>query len=39
MIDNGVGLPLNKILTEPYISRSKNGSGIVSSSKKNNARP
>ena len=29
MIDNGVGLPLNKeFLTEPYISRSKNGSGI-----------
>ena len=29
MIDNGMGLPKNKeFLTEPYISRSKNGSGI-----------
>ena len=29
MIDNGIGLPINKeFLTEPYISRSKNGSGI-----------
>ena len=29
MIDNGIGLPVNKeFLTEPYISRSKNGSGI-----------
>ena len=27
--DNGIGLPKNKeFLTEPYISRSKNGSGI-----------
>ena len=27
--DNGIGLPMNKeFLTEPYISRSKNGSGI-----------
>ncbi len=29
MIDNGIGLPMNKeFLIEPYISRSKNGSGI-----------
>lgn len=29
MNDNGIGLPKNKeFLTEPYISRSKNGSGI-----------
>ena len=29
MKDNGIGLPVNKeFLTEPYISRSKNGSGI-----------
>ena len=29
MVDNGMGLPINKeFLTEPYISRSKNGSGI-----------
>ena len=29
MVDNGIGLPVNKeFLTEPYISRSKNGSGI-----------
>ena len=29
MSDNGLGLPQNKeFLTEPYISRSKNGSGI-----------
>ena len=29
MLDNGIGLPVNKeFLTEPYISRSKNGSGI-----------
>ncbi len=29
MTDNGLGLPQNKeFLTEPYISRSKNGSGI-----------
>ena len=29
MVDNGIGLPINKeFLTEPYISRSKNGSGI-----------
>ena len=29
MKDNGIGLPINKeFLTEPYISRSKNGSGI-----------
>ena len=29
MTDNGIGLPVNKeFLTEPYISRSKNGSGI-----------
>ena len=29
IIDNGIGLPINKeFLTEPYISRSKNGSGI-----------
>ena len=29
MLDNGTGLPVNKeFLTEPYISRSKNGSGI-----------
>ena len=29
MIDNGVGLPFNKdFLTEPYISRSRSGSGI-----------
>ena len=29
MVDNGIGLPMNKeFLTEPYISRSKNGSGI-----------
>ena len=29
MVDNGIGFPINKeFLTEPYISRSKNGSGI-----------
>ena len=29
VIDNGIGLPINKeFLIEPYISRSKNGSGI-----------
>jgi two-component system nitrogen regulation sensor histidine kinase NtrY len=29
MVDNGIGLPMNKeFLMEPYISRSKNGSGI-----------